>query len=888
VNDSGSEGTRHERATEWFAELANLPANESEDRLKELRLIDPDVAAEVEALLQVDRRASVLDQGPDLANGPTPSEARSDVADAGGIDGKNTNAQGTGPRAAALHVRGRSIGPFEIIEELGRGGMGVVYRARQKSPNREVALKLVRANLLMPDATRRLETEADVLARMTHPGIARVYEAGNLDDGDSEVSYFAMELVEGETLVRHAESHRLSIPDRVRTIVEVCDAVQHAHQRGVIHRDLKPANILVDDDGHPRVLDFGIARLVETSTRLTTVERAPGALAGTLSYMSPEQLTGDAGEIDTRTDVYALGAVLYELLTGRPPIVVEGMPLTRALETLRTERPKRPRSVDPRISRDLELIVLKAIDADPDRRYGSASTLAADLRRYLARLPVEARPATARYRFQRFAQRNPGLCAGLGIAAVAATAGLAGIAWGYAESVRRVSALEVANAETIAEAQRADAVNEFLRRMLVSADPLGETGRGRADMTVVEILDRETGQIASAFSGLPASEASVRGTIGSVYLSLGRFDKAEPHLRRAVELHEDVYGDRSSEADRPRRDLAVLLNETGRQEEAIEIFEAILQRQTAEGRDDGLEFALTASRYGGTLLENREFELAERWLSRAANLFDRQDFGRNDALPSVLNNIARARSGMGDAAGAETMYTEARDAFVELHGSNHPSVAIADQNIATLRYARADYEGAAESYRRVVGVLGPLMGETHPTVATIRHNLAFALYELERYAESFRELSTAADAYVEHYGDDHVQTLGTRMAAADALLKLERFDDAAETFADIASRWEAMSPDDARAQRARFYSGVAMVELGEVAEGETHMASARDRFVELDSVDSPTGQRLTRELAEHMLGQGRVAEARELASELDPSSEANRPLLLRLSGSEAG
>jgi tetratricopeptide (TPR) repeat protein len=883
MNEAGFGETAHERVRAWFATLVELPSHQAAEQLAELRLSDPHVAAEVERLLQADARASVLDRHPDLGSGTLPHQDT--VWD---HHSSVTDGEGSGRQTSRTNFGGRWVADFEIVEELGRGGMGIVYRARQKSPEREVALKLVRSSLLLPDAPQRLNTEANVLARMTHPGIARVYEAGSVEDGDIVISYFAMELVDGETVARHASTHRLSVDDRVRLIAEVCDAVEHAHQRGVIHLDLKPANVLVGADGHSRILDFGIARLIETGTRFTSVGRDAATLAGTLSYMSPEQLTGDAADIDTRTDVYALGAILYELLVGHPPIVIEGMPLTRALETLRTTRPKRPRTVDPRISRDLELIVLKAIQADADLRYGSAAAFAADLRRFVSREPISARPATTRYRLQRFAQRNPGLCSGLSIAAAAAAVGLAGIGWGYAESVQRVSELEAAKTEIAAEASRADAVNKFLQRMLVSADPLGETGRGRADITVVEMLDREAGQITGAFSGLPGSEASVRSTIGSVYLSLGRFDRAEPHLRRAVELHEAVYGSPSSETDRTRRDLAVLLSETGRLDEAIEIFESILQHQAAQNRADDLEHALTAARYGGVLLEKREFDLAERWLSRAAELFERQDFGRADALPSVLNNIARARSGMGDALGAEAMYVKARDSFLALHGSSHPSVAIVDQNIATLRWGRGDYAGAAESYRRVVRVLGPMMGQTHPTVATIRHNLAIALSELGHHDEALLELVAAANAYVEHYGDDHVETLSTRMAAADTLLELERFDDAAVEFSDIALRWEGMSPTDPRAQRAHFYHGVALVQLGEVAEGERRMGVARDRFIELDSISSPTGQRLTRELAEHVLKQGRLQDAIKLAPDLDPDDAANQTLLDQLPSREAG
>jgi len=871
---------QHERIAEHFAAIADLPDDQAATRLNTLRRTDPDIAAEVETLLRFDARSSILDRPPETTL-TTPNNP--DTKTAGEQPSSPAHEHPHPSNANNTNHTDRRIGPFRLLEPVGKGGMGVVYRAQQNAPDRTVALKLVRSSLLMPNAARSLETEANLLARMTHPGIARIYEAGSLHDGDAELSYFAMELVEGQTLTQHAQSHSLSITERAALLAKICDAVHHAHQRGVIHRDLKPANIIIDKDNAPRVLDFGIARLIEPGVQVETARHGDTPLIGTLAYMSPEQLAGKPDAEDTRTDIYALGVILYQLLTGRTPVVVEGLTLTKAIDALRTGRHKKPRSINPRITRDLELVTMKAIQHDPDRRYASAAAFAADLRRVLNQRPVEARPATTAYKLRRFSQRNPALCAAIAIATAAAITGIAGIAWGYAESIRRVQSLQTANTEIAEQASRADAVNEFLRRMLVSADPLGETGTGRADMTVVEMLDRESGQIDAAFTELPASEALIRSTIGNVYMSLGRFDAAEPHLRQSIQLHTDAWGPDAPETDRARRDLAVLLSQTSRTSEAIAIFEQLTQRQINEKRDNDLEHALTASRFGGVLLEQGDFTEAERWLTRAAEILENTGTDRTDLLPSLLNNIARARSGQGDPDGAEDMYAKARDAFERLHGQNHPTVAIAEQNIATLRYARGDYQGAAASFKRTIDALTPLMGETHPTIATIRHNLAYALYELGRYEESLDQLTSAANAYVEAYGDDHPETLSTRMGVADTLLKLERFEDAADQFADIAQRWQAINPDDPRPQRAAFLHGFTLAKLGQSDRGETLMHVARRRFIERDSVASPTGQRLTRMLASHLLDQGRTEAAQTLATELDPNTQANRPLLDRLS-----
>jgi len=887
-SDAGG-GTDHEQAAEWFIALVDLSEEERRRRLDGLRASDPELAEEVAALLRLDAGASVLDRQPSAGwVSGTASEPMARVGSGSAADERPDTLDPSSAGGAENDGRGRRIGGFELVGTLGRGGMGVVYRAKQTNPQRLVALKLVRSSLLAPDAARRLRFEADVLARLKHPGIAQIYDAGSLDDGGVEVSYFAMELVEGQTLVKHATSHEWSTADRVRAVAFVCDAVHHAHQRGVIHRDLKPANIVVGEDGRPRVLDFGVARLLEPDVQVTTAAYGDAAFVGTLAYMSPEQLSGDADSIDTRADVYALGAVLYELLTGRPPVRVEGMPLTRALEALRAERAPRPGQLAPGVDRDLETVTMKAIERDADRRYDSAAELGAELRRVLALEPVHARPATAAYRLNRFARRNPGLCAALGVAAVAGAIAIAGVAYGFAQSLERVETLEAANAEIAAEAERADAVNEFLRRMLVSADPLGETGRGRADMTVVEMLDRESGQIADAFAGSPASEASVRSTIGNVYLSLGRHDRAEPHLRRAVELHEAVWGDASADTDRARRDLAVLLSETDRAEEAMPIFREIVNRQRAEGRADDVEHAVTAARFGVVLIGAGEYAEAEELLRRAVEIFEGAGASRADALPAALNNLARSINSQGESAAAERMYERARDAFAALHGADHPSVAIADNNVATLKHARGEYAGAARSYRNVIATLGPLMGEDHPTVATVRHNLGFALFDMGDLPGALRAFEQATAAYTATYGPEHPETLTTREAGADTLLALGENERAAAEFGAIAESQLARNIDDARAQRSRFYRGMALVGLGESDEGERLMIDAAERYVELTGAGTATGQKLLRDLTRHHLDRGRVTAAAAVAADLDPNGAANRAVLERLSAASCG
>jgi serine/threonine protein kinase len=461
---------------------------------------------------------------------------------------------------------GTVIGPYKLLESIGEGGMGVVYMAEQVRPvRRKVALKIIKPGMDTRQVIARFEAERQALALMDHPNIARVLDAGATESGRP---YFVMELVRGVPITDYCDRSKLPVPERLNLFVQVCQAVQHAHQRGIIHRDLKPSNVLVtlhDGVPVPKVIDFGIAKATGQQLTEKTLFTGFAQFIGTPLYMSPEQAEMSGLDVDTRSDIYSLGVVLYELLTGTTPFDQDTF-RTAAFDEIRRiireQEPRRPstrlttlgetlatvsanRQTDPRhlnriLRGELDWIVMKCLEKDRTRRYETASGLAADLMRHLADQPVEAGPPSGWYRFAKFARRNR---AGLMTAALVVAALAAGTAVSTWQAVRATRA-EWKTAAALTEAQRrtteSQAVVDFLIKDLIAA---ASPGQNQGPKTPVEeVLARADASVEGRFAQQPLVEAAIRHALGRSYLELERHDKAEQHLNRAIALRRTHLG----------------------------------------------------------------------------------------------------------------------------------------------------------------------------------------------------------------------------------------------------------------------------------------------------------------------------------------------------------
>jgi tetratricopeptide (TPR) repeat protein/predicted Ser/Thr protein kinase len=656
------------------------------------------------------------------------------------------------------------IDRYHILELIGSGGMGDVYLAEQRNPRRTVALKVIRGGLGGKERLARFEREAHVLGRLHHPGIAQVYDAGTSESGQP---FFAMEHIAGQSLLQYATVSGHTTEQRLELIAKVCDAAQHAHDRGVIHRDLKPGNILVLDSGQPKILDFGVARATDSDVKMVTIETDAGQLIGTIPYMSPEQIAADPDQLDHRSDVYAIGVLLYELLAGKLPYDVQRKMIHDAARVIREDDPTPLSSIDRVYSGDVDTIVTKALEKDKARRYQSAADLASDIRRFLRHEPITARPVSAMYQLRKFARRNTGLVSGVAAIFVILTAGVIFSTTHYLRS-------EAARKRAVVAQGQTETINAFLRGMLEKADRNNTDGR---ELTMREVLDMAAADIGEATAGMPEVEASIRGTIGQTYLQLGHYQAAETHFGRVLTLVGESGGDDQVDAT---VDVANALRRQGEYGKAIGLLEDLLS-ELGEDEPSPL-YARIYHELGHNHMALGQFDEANQRFTRASQIHGE---GAVDVLSAeLLASRAAVMRRMGQVVEAEPLLRSALTMYESIQGPRGAGTTSIMNNLAVNLSAQGRHEESQEMYREVLATIVPLRGEKHPRVLLAQFNLATELTRAGLDDEAEPLLRKTLALHREVLGSQHEGVAFASARLASLMAKKGQFDESAALFKD--------------------------------------------------------------------------------------------------------
>jgi serine/threonine protein kinase len=808
---------------EVFTEALKLPPGERAAYLERACGNDVELRQRVEALLEGhDRVGDFLEHSPHETDGHVKA------------------------RAVVGEKPGDRVGRYKLLQQIGEGGCGVVFMAEQEEPvRRRVALKIIKPGMDTKSVIARFEAERQTLALMDFPNIAKIFDAGATESGRP---YFVMELVRGAKITDYCDEHALTTRERLELFVQVCRAIQHAHQKGIIHRDIKPSNILVTQtlEGATLavVIDFGIAKAT-TNQRLTdkTLFTAFEMLIGTPAYMSPEQAVLTSVDVDTRTDIYSLGVLLYELLTGSTPfdsgkLLKSGLdeirrvireqeparPSTRLskmagkdLTTIAQHRKSEPPTLIHAVRGDLDWITMKALEKDRTRRYETAYGLALDIQRYLANEPISARPPSRLYRIQKTLARNKLVFSGIGVVALLLVVSLVVVSMSLAEEKR---ARRDADAASLKSRQFA----KFLSQMLNGIGP--SVARGRDTAIVQEVLDTTATNVGRDLTNQPEVEAEIRSLLGSLYGQLGKYSNAEEMTRAALAIRRKQFKSDSPEVASALQDLSAQLVAEQKYGEAEQVdAEALAIRKRLYG-DENAMTAISLNALSGVYRDERKLPEAEALAREALRVRQKLSTNETSDLADSLRNLCLIKGYENNWVEAESLGRQYLALEEKLHGPEHPDVAEALDDVAWAANARREFAVAEDLERRSLAIRQKFYAIGHPALGRTLNALGNLMAEQNNLTEAHGVLKAALAIQRRALGADDPTTLDT-LATLATVLEADRKWAEAET-----ARRDALAGWQKRGDTASLDLLYAMRGLGLTLEGENRWAEAETEWRE--------------------------------------------------------
>jgi serine/threonine protein kinase len=834
------DSARWEQIQTLFHEVADLSPPEQRTLLNAACGDDQELVAEVLALAEEDARGtSLLDR--DLAH------VAEQVLDEGM------------PRTVPF----KQFGPYRIKQALGEGGMGVVYLAERTDLGSLVAIKILRDAWLSPARRERFASEQRTLAQLNHASIARLYDADTLDDG---TPWFVMEYVEGVPLTDYCSQHACSIEQRLQLFRSVCEAVQYAHQHAVIHRDLKPSNILVKPDGTVRLLDFGIAKQLESlDTPAGHNQTMTGLRLMTPAYAAPEQVRGQ--RLGVQTDVYSLGVILYELLAGELPFDLSQLTPAEAEAVIVGQDPEKPSAVTNRAApdhnhaspsktawTDLDVLCITAMHKETERRYQSVEALIRDLDHYLKGEPLEARPDTFRYRLGKFVRRNR---RAVSAAALGFTVIVGLVAF---FTVRLAKARNVA----LEEAARTERIQRFMMNLFEG----GDEAAGPADsLRVVSLLDQGV-QKAQTLNNDPKVQAELYQNLGSIYQKLGKFDPADSLLRRALEQRKSLFGRDSSEvaeslvtlgllrADQAKYDeaeqlvrqglemsrrhlppnhpavardtyaLGKVLGQHGSYDQAIPVLGEAVRLQSAPGAST-TDLADSLSALADTQCSAGHYDICDPVHRRVLEMHRRLYGPRHPVVADDLASLGAVQTDLGYYDKAEQFYRQALDITESYYGKDHPKTAARLTGLGEALGYESKFDEADGALQQALTIQEHVYGPVHPAVAEALNELGNVASMRNHLDEAEARFRRAADIYRAVYGDHHYQVAIALSNVASLYYDRKNYPRAEQLFRDVVRRFtEALSADNVNTAIARLKLGRTLLHQNRYREAEVETSAS--------------------------------------------------------------